>query len=288
VTRAGRRAGLFTGVVLATAFQWGCSSPSPYVRSDGEPSAAASPPNAGVETPRSDRGNPPFYDVLGKRYHVLPSSHGYRARGVASWYGRDFHGLSTSSGETYNMHAMTAAHTTLPLPTWVEVTNLANGEHVIVKVNDRGPFVDNRLIDLSYAAALKLDMVRNGTARVEVRALGAAPDDVPPVTVAAAPAPVLPASAAGLATDAPAGVAAASQQIFVQVGAFGDRGNAARLVERLRVNGFANAFVAADGDGRRALHRVRLGPLRDAREFDEVSARLRTLGFGESQLVTAR
>jgi rare lipoprotein A len=289
VTRAGRRAGLSTGVLLAIAFQWGCSSPSPYVRSDGEPGVAVPPPNAGVETPRSDRGNPPFYDVLGKRYHVLPSSHGYRARGVASWYGRDFHGLSTSSGETYNMHAMTAAHTTLPIPTWVEVTNLANGERVIVKVNDRGPFVDNRLIDLSYAAALKLDIVRNGTARVEVRALGAAPDDVPPVTVAAAPpAPVLPATAAVPPTELPAAVAAASQQIFVQVGAFGDRGNAARLVERLKMNGFANAFVAADGDGRRTLHRVRLGPLRDAREFDQVSARLRTLGFGESQLVTAR
>ena len=92
-------------------------------------------------------------------------------RGVASWYGRDFHGLATSSGETYNMHAMTAAHTTLPLPTWVEVTNLVNGKRVVVKVNDRGPFVDNRLIDLSYAAATALDMVGTGTTRVEVRAV---------------------------------------------------------------------------------------------------------------------
>ena len=290
--RAGRRAGLATGVLLAAAFQWGCSGPSPYVRSDGEPGAAAPPSNGSVAAPRSDRGNPPFYDVLGKRYHVLPSSAGYHARGVASWYGRDFHGLSTSSGETYNMHAMTAAHTTLPIPTWVEVTNLANGERVIVKVNDRGPFVDNRIIDLSYAAAVKLDIVRNGTARVEVRALGAAPGDAPVVTAAAKPQPAL-ATAPALPAELPAGVAAAPpaaspQQIFVQVGAFGDRGNAARLVERLTMSGFANAFVAADGDGRRALHRVRLGPLRDAHEFDAVSARLRALGFGESQLVTAR
>jgi len=106
--------------------------------------------------------DPSTYDVLGRRYYVLPTSDGYRARGVASWYGRDFHGLSTSSGETYNMNAMTAAHTTLPIPTWVEVTNLENGKHVVVKVNDRGPFVDNRLIDLSYAAALELDMVQYG------------------------------------------------------------------------------------------------------------------------------
>jgi rare lipoprotein A len=120
---------------------------------------------------RSERGNPPFYDVLGKRYHVLPTNAGYVQRGVASWYGRDFHGLATSSGEQYDMHAMTAAHTTLPLPTWVEVTNLVNGKRVVVKVNDRGPFVDNRLIDLSFAAATELDMVRTGTTRVEVRAI---------------------------------------------------------------------------------------------------------------------
>jgi rare lipoprotein A len=297
VRRAGRRAGLVTGLLLATALQWGCSSPSPYVRSDGEPGTAAPAPNGGMATaPRSDRGNPPFYDVLGKRYHVLPNSHGYEARGVASWYGRDFHGLATSSGETYNMHAMTAAHTTLPIPTWVEVTNLANGERVVVKVNDRGPFVANRIIDLSYAAALKLDMVRNGTTRVEVRALGAEPgdrgdgDDTAPATTTAAmaaPANVF-APAAQPVGVPPVPSIVEPQQIFVQVGAFGDRANAARLVERLKVNGFVNAFVAADGDGRRALHRVRIGPLRDSREFDQVSARLRALGFGESQLVTAR
>jgi rare lipoprotein A len=313
VTRAGRRAGLVTGVLLAIALQWGCSGPSPYVRSDGGPrTEAPRAPGDALSPPRSDRGNPPFYDVLGKRYHVLPSSEGYRARGVASWYGRDFHGLATSSGETYNMHDMTAAHTTLPIPTWVEVTNLANNKRVIVKVNDRGPFVDNRIIDLSYAAALQLDIVRNGTARVEVRALGAAPANagrsagggVPGTTTASnapparavpsteiiapplATAPVLVSPTEQPGAGAP-GAGVPSQQLFVQVGAFGDHGNAARLVQRLEVNGFVNAFVVTD-DGRRALHRVRIGPLRDAREFDQVRARLRSLGFGESQLVTAR
>src|SRR5512134_3952100 len=148
--------------VLVTFSLAACASNAPQP-SAPSPRDAASPPGiTSSSPPRSQRGNPPFYEVFGRRYHVLPTSAGYVQRGVASWYGRDFHGLATSSGETYNMHAMTAAHTTLPLPTWVEVTNLENGKRVVVKVNDRGPFVDNRLIDLSYAAATQLDMVRSG------------------------------------------------------------------------------------------------------------------------------
>ena len=105
------------------------------------------------------------------RYTVMNSSTGYRERGVASWYGKKFHGRSTSSGERYDMYAMTAAHKTLPLPTNVRVTNLDNGRSITVRVNDRGPFVKNRLIDLSYAAAKELDVVANGTGMVEVVAL---------------------------------------------------------------------------------------------------------------------
>jgi len=120
-------------------------------------------------------GNPQSYDVFGKRYRVLASSAGYRERGTASWYGHPFDGRPTSSGEMYDMNEMTAAHRSLPLPTWVEVTNLANGKRVVVKVNDRGPFVGKRLIDLSFAAATKLDIVQNGTAQVEIRALPGAP-----------------------------------------------------------------------------------------------------------------
>ena len=134
--------------------------------------AAKNPPQA-----EDANGNPEFYEVFGKRYKVRESSNGYRERGIASWYGRPFHGRPTSSGEMYDMEEMTAAHTSLPLPTWVEVTNLSNGKTVVVKVNDRGPFVANRLIDLSYAAAKALDIVRNGTARVEIRALDSRPAD---------------------------------------------------------------------------------------------------------------
>jgi rare lipoprotein A len=247
------------------------------------PPPPLAPPPPGV-VPRSDRGNPPFYDVLGKRYHVLSSSAGYAARGIASWYGRDFHGLATSSGETYDMHAMTAAHTTLPLPTWVEVTNLANGKRVVVKVNDRGPFVDNRLIDLSYAAATALDMVRSGTTRVEVRAIA------PPVEalrrderVAAAP------------YSAPAGLppvagapALTTELMFVQVGAFSQADNAERLAARLRASGFANPSVVSGAEGRRTMHRVRLGPIRDAVEFDDLRARLLAIGVPGSRLVVDR
>jgi rare lipoprotein A len=121
--------------------------------------------------PRSVYGNPPFYDVFGKRYYVMASSVGYVERGVASWYGPGFHKERTSVGEPYDMYGMTAAHKTLPLPAYVRVTNLQNGRSCVVRVNDRGPFVGNRIIDLSYTAAAKLDMLRDGTAMVEVRAL---------------------------------------------------------------------------------------------------------------------
>jgi peptidoglycan lytic transglycosylase len=128
--------------------------------------------------PRSAHGNPPFYDVAGKRYFVRALADGYVERGVASWYGPTFHGGSTSSGEPYDMYAMTAAHKTLPLPTYARVTNLRNGRSVVVRINDRGPFVANRLIDLSYTAAAKLDMLRQGTTLVEVRALTPGVPDV--------------------------------------------------------------------------------------------------------------
>jgi rare lipoprotein A len=227
--------------------------------------------------PRSARGNPPFYEVLGKRYHVLPTSAGYVQRGIASWYGRDFHGLSTSSGEIYDMHAMTAAHTTLPLPTWVEVTNLVNGKRVVVKVNDRGPFVDNRLIDLSYAAATALDMVRTGTTRVEVRTVAPPLDAVRPQATVASTTPVV--------TEAAGAVSA--ERMFMQIGAFSDVENAQRLVARLHASGFTNSSVVNDPSQRR-LHRVWLGPVRDSVEFDAIDARLRAIGVAGARLVVDR
>jgi rare lipoprotein A len=189
------------------------ASPAPPVLS--VPPAAASVPDAIPRPePRARYGNPPFYDVFGKRYYVLSSSVGYWERGVASWYGPGFHKERTSTGEPYDMYGMTAAHKTLPLPAYVRVTNLQNGRSVVVRVNDRGPFVGNRIIDLSYTAAAKLDMLRNGTAMVEVRAIDPSVPPLPPVVTAstipaASAAPTASTTPAAASTSAAAPVAAA-------------------------------------------------------------------------------
>ncbi len=252
----------------------------PYRHDKPAPSASA---GSVVEPKRSRRGNPPFYEVMGQRYYVSASSDGYSERGVASWYGKQFHGLPTASGEIYDMHQLTAAHKTLPIPTWVEVTNLSNGETVIVKVNDRGPFIDKRIIDLSFAAAQKLDMVRAGTSLVEVRALGA--PAVTPDRVTARPAPA-PETAAAM-VQPPSGPSAASPEpLYLQVGAFGDPVNAQRLVDELQGAGFDDVFTTAATDRTPVLHRVRIGPIASVARFDNLMGRLAALGFGEARLVT--
>jgi rare lipoprotein A len=279
---AGTRAVRTCAALLTIGSLTACAGNAPQRAAEPAPEVSSAPGASSVApepAPRSRRGNPPFYDVLGKRYHVLPTSAGYVQRGVASWYGRDFHGLATSSGETYNMHAMTAAHTTLPLPTWVEVTNLANGKRVVVKVNDRGPFVDNRLIDLSYAAATALDMVGTGTARVEVRAVAAPLDGVRSGSAAAAAPAAVPAAATAPMT------APSIERMFVQIGAFSQHENAERLVARLRASGFENPTVVSEPDKRLMLHRVLLGPIADSVEFDQLNARLRAIGVSGSRLV---
>jgi rare lipoprotein A len=241
--------------------------------------------------PRARNGNPPFYDVFGKRYFVLSSSIGYLERGVASWYGPGFHKVRTSTGEQYDMYGMTAAHKTLPLPAYVRVTNLQNGRSVVVRVNDRGPFVGNRIIDLSYTAAAKLDMLRNGTAFVEVRtidpfipatagaALGATTSATPTVT-----APV-PASATSAPVDGGAtGASGSRTMLFVQAGAFSDPANAERLAEKLRSGSYGKVFVRDDQLGGRRMYRVRIGPVPDVAEFDRVVAALGRAGISDAHL----
>lgn len=226
--------------------------------------------------PRSARGNPPFYEVFGKRYFVMDSADGYVERGIASWYGPGFHAESTSNGERYDMYAMTAAHKTLPLPSYVEVTNLRNGQRVVVRVNDRGPFKDGRIIDLSYTAAAKLDMLREGTAMVEVRALK--PGEIPLQAAAQAAPPPL------LADTSPA--AAGPLPVFVQAGAFSTEANAQRLMQQLQERGFDQAFVREDLIGGQRLYRVRIGPLADAGAFDEVVRQLDALGVRGARLAS--
>jgi len=161
-------------ILVLFSFTWlaGCGTSH---RKDGPPpfrvDVSRIPDAVPKAEPLSRIGNKPYYTVFGRRYHVMKSRKNYTAIGIASWYGTQFHKHRTSNGEIYNMLGMTAAHRTLPLPTYVKVTNLENGRHVIVKVNDRGPFKKNRLIDLSYAAAKKIGMSGKGTALVEVKAL---------------------------------------------------------------------------------------------------------------------
>jgi rare lipoprotein A len=209
--------------------------------------------------PRSAKGNPAFYHVLGKRYFVMANAAGYVERGVASWYGPGFHAGSTSNGERYDMYAMTAAHKTLPLPAYVQVTNLRNGRSVTVRVNDRGPFKDGRIIDLSYTAAAKLDMLRAGTAFVEVRA----------ITPGQAATPQQAASAPAL---------------YVQAGAFSSEANATKLLTQLRAQGVERGFVREDRVNGQPLFRVRLGPVPDVRAFDSLVARLKGLGVHDARL----
>jgi rare lipoprotein A len=227
--------------------------------------------------PRSRYGNGPVYEVLGKRYEVMDSSDGYRERGVASWYGKKFHGNLTSNRETYDMYAMSAAHKTLPLPTYVRVRNLRNDKSIIVRVNDRGPFVHNRIIDLSYAAALKLDMVGDGTSLVEVTAISFdEPDGDRPVRKASPAAPPQP-------DDRPA---TPPDQVFVQVGAFGERANAERSLSALTVAGIGNAFIHEERSPGRVLYRVRIGPVRDVVQYDLIVDELESIGITDPYLIT--
>ena len=238
--------------------------------------------------PRSRYGNPASYEVFGRRYFVMTDASGFRERGTASWYGPGFHGERTSSGEPYDMYGMTAAHKTLPLPAYVRVENLDNGRAIVVRVNDRGPFVGDRIIDLSYSAAARLDMLRNGTAPVEVTVVTAAAASdpgaakVPPAAMPVAPS--LPAPVAPATQLAPAALPITGQ--FVQAGAFGSRDNAERLANHLRAAGFAGVelqpTVSASGA---ALLRVCIGPVASAAEADDVIERLALTGIPDARLV---
>lgn len=187
------------------------------------------------------------YNVLGHRYTPLAQAHPYKQRGVASWYGKRYHGQKTSTGEIYDMYAMSAAHTVLPLPSFARVTNVANGKSVVVRINDRGPFHNERLIDLSYAAAYRIGIIGQGSALVEVETLlpGAA---VAPV--AAVSAPPAPPEASELAP---------ASGIFVQLGAFTVADNAEAFIARLRreVTWLANSLRLVQGEN---VHKVQAGP----------------------------
>lgn len=258
--------GLVAGCVSLTSRQSAPvqAPPAPIVDEPGQPV-------------RSSRGNPAFYDVFGRRYYVSTSSAGYREKGVASWYGTKFHGRLTSSGEPYDMYALTAAHKTLPLPTRVRVTNLRNGRSVVVMVNDRGPFVSNRLIDMSYAAARELDMINDGTAWVTVEAL---PYDGGSSMPPAEPSPQL------IAASTESAATPDMPLMYLQVGAFGEPANAEQLKRRLLSDGIAKVRIHHDAGIQPALYRVRLGPIADVAEYDQLVQRVASLNIRDAHLVT--
>lgn len=228
------------------ALGWGCARVEP-------------PP------PSPPPGYPKPYKVFGQWYHPLPHADGFSQRGVASWYGQDFHGKKTSSGEIYDMHAMTAAHKTLPLGTFVQVTNLSNRRMVQVRINDRGPFVRDRIIDLSYSAARDLEVVGPGTAQVKIVALGT---------------PTAPGS-----TGKPGGaylpVDYYTGNFTIQVGAFMDRSNAERLKSQLDQK-FNHAHITAYDTGKETFYRVRVGRCSTLRQADEFEAIMIQEGFKDA------
>jgi len=239
--------------------------------------SAISEPVPGNE-PRSPFGNRSPYTVLGKHYRVMDSAVGYLERGVASWYGAKFNGRATSSREIYDMCSFSAAHKTLPLPTIARVTNLDNGRSVLVRVNDRGPFHAGRIIDLSYAAAVKLGVDRMGTARVEVQAL-ASSDEVAATSRPMVLAPVQPTSIS-IATTASDGA-----RRYVQVGSYSDKDNAQRVAERLRDAGIDDVDLDRAEVSGRPVWRVRIGPVR-GEKIDRVFAELRRIGLSGARVVS--
>ncbi|TSA48739.1 MAG: septal ring lytic transglycosylase RlpA family protein [Nitrosomonadales bacterium] len=218
---------------------------------DNPPSNLAALPDA---TPRDEplrKANMRPYVALGKSYTPMTVLESYKERGIASWYGRRYHGQKTASGEIYNMYAMTAAHPILPLPSYVRVTNIKNGKSVVVRVNDRGPFHSDRLIDLSYTAAYKLGVLGGGSAQVEVESI--LPGREPAMQIAAAP----PAAA-----NVPATVADNASGIYLQLGAFSVYDNADNFLTRMRaeLSAVADTLGISAKDG---LFRVHVGPYAD-------------------------
>jgi len=201
------------------------------------------------DEPLARYGNHSPYTVLGKTYTLLPTSKGYHERGIASWYGSKFHGRRTSSGELYDMHLATAAHKTLPLPTYAEVTNLDNGRKMIVKINDRGPFHKGRIIDLSYAAAIRLGVDKTGTARIDVRAINVKTSRKSSVKVA--------------------------DGTFLQVGAFSKRKTAKKLAGKMEAAHLKPVSVQKS----RGLYKVWIGPYDTKAEIEAHMRRVVELGY---------
>jgi len=230
---------LLTALVVSSCAGMKDSAPANYSKQWHE-----IPDAVPVSVKQSKYGNPDSYVVMGKKYYVMDSSEGFKQKGIASWYGNKFHGQRTSSGEDYNMYAMTAAHKTLPIPVFVEITNSDNGRKAIVKVNDRGPFHDGRIIDLSYAAATKLGVAQTGTANVTIRVVTSEEDKNRRRSERFVESPV-----------------SEGDKLYVQVAAFATEKNARKYLDKLQGEGFFDVRLHIESKKGKAVYRVRIGPL---------------------------
>lgn len=238
----------------------------PVVVSDGRPEQVAiditSIPDAVPRfEPWSASVNPESYEVLGKTYKVLADNKGFKQQGIASWYGTKFHQKKTATGETYDMFEMTAAHKTLPIPSYVQVTNLDNQRSVIVKVNDRGPFHEHRVIDLSYAAAVKLGIEKAGTGFVKLLALQ-------PGDIKAAP-----------GSDS-------AKKIYYQIGAFSVLENATLLQEKIAAVQLTKSRIAPSVTAESSLFKLQIGPISSVAEADDIRLKLKKIGIESGHYIS--
>lgn len=280
---------------LAALFLQGCAAMSPSkeppwkaaVEGDaqGDPLQVNSGAVEVKNLPKSLRGNPPVYRVFGETYRVLDSAEEFKEWGVASWYGKKFHGRETSSGEIYDMYQMTAAHKHLPIPTFVRVTRVDTGKSIVVKVNDRGPFVGDRIIDLSFAAASELGMVESGKMDVYIEALSTHHVMEPLLTE---PLDYSTEQQAALISAEPVDVAVqelVSNDVYIQVGAFSQAPNAKKMAEKVR--GRLSFPVGVNHDPNRSLHLVQIGPMSNEAMVEEAIESLSSAGIETFTFVTA-
>ena len=251
----------------------------------GQFDVAGVPPVQPKWEPLSRRGNASSYVVRGQRYSVLSSDAVYNEQGVSSWYGLKFHGELTSNGEVYDMYSFSAAHKTLPLPSYVRVTNLDNQEALVVRVNDRGPFHSDRIIDLSYAAAIKLGFKDKGTARVQVERL-----ILPQPTNIGGQRLGIPISPSGSVTEGPSATLSPTPDRlapFIQVAAYSNSRNAEAMRKKVAdVVGSLPVFVGESLKAGAPVYRVRVGPLKSPEEAEYALKALRKHDVGRPQVIT--
>lgn len=267
----GREKNLRTFLTTACALLLGISGCGVKQPKDGPPTEAqgfsfgVAAAHAEDAVPRLEpvtrKGNTNPYTVLGKTYHLLPASEGYAAEGLASWYGTKFHGKQTSNGEIYDLNQMTAAHKTLPIPCYVRVINRQNGRSVIVRVNDRGPFHSDRLIDLSYAAAVKLGFADKGTAPVFIETV--VPDAPGDTNIVPAP----------------------NSNWYLQAGAFQNQSAATELGKKLAAHTDLPVQVKPSEGANAVVYRVRVGPVQQESELHGVQRDLQAANLGTAIIV---